>query len=165
MDDDTSRLPGARGARFVLHPHRSLSPRGFLIIMLALGSVSFVTGLFFVMLGAWPVMGFFGLDVALVYWAFKQNFRSGRLYETIEVDGERLQLTRVHPTGRREVYDFNPFWVRVRLTTDRPDGRTSLRLAAHGREVLFGQFLTDEERRDFADALAGVLVDARGARI
>jgi uncharacterized membrane protein len=51
----------------------------------------------------------------------------------------------------------------VRCTTDRPDGRTSLRIAAQGKEILFGQFLTDDERREVADALTGALVTARGS--
>ena len=153
----------ARGQRFVLHPHRSLSPQGFLILLLVLGAVSFVTGLVFALMGAWPVLGFFGLDVALVYLAFKLNFRSGRLYETLDLTRDALQLTRTHPTGRREVFDFNPFWVRVKLTADRPDGRTSLHLTSHGREIPFAQFLTDDERRDFAGALTSALIEARGA--
>jgi uncharacterized membrane protein len=151
-------------AQFVLHPHRSLPPSGFLIMMVLIGGVSFVFGLVFVMLGAWPVTGFFGLDVALIYYAFKLNYRSGELYETITLSQEMLKLTRVHPSGRREEFDFNPYWARVRCSVDRPDGRTSLRLAAQGREVLFGQFLTDDERRDVADALTGALVNTRGSR-
>jgi uncharacterized membrane protein len=130
--------------------------------MLAIGAVSFIMGLAFLMIGAWPVFGFFGLDVALIYLAFRLNFRAGRIYETVEVNRERLKLTRVHPAGNKEVFDFNPFWVRVRLVANHPDGRTSLRLAAQGREVLFAQFLTDDERRDLAEALSGALVEARG---
>jgi uncharacterized membrane protein len=131
--------------------------------MLVLGVVSFVTGIAFALIGAWPVLGFFGLDVALVYLAFKLNFRSGRMYETLDLTREALQLTRVDPGGRRETFDFNPFWVRVRLRDDHADGRTSLALASHGQEVPFGQFLTDDERREFADVLSGALVSARGA--
>lgn len=151
-------------SEFILHPHRSLSPRGFLILMSLIGLVSVAAGMMFLLMGAWPVLGFFGLDVALIYLAFKLNFQSGRLYEHIKLSPDILQLTRVHPSGRREVFDFNPYWARVRLTMDRPDGRTSLRLAAQGREVLFGQFLTDDERRDFADALTGALITARTPR-
>jgi uncharacterized membrane protein len=107
------------------------------------------------------VMGFFGLDVALVYFAFKLNYRSGRLYETVEVTPARLTWTRVHPSGRREQFDCNPYWARVSLD-QRPDGRTTLRIAAEGRELTFGRFLTDGERRDLATALKGVLIAARG---
>jgi uncharacterized membrane protein len=131
--------------------------------MATISVVSFILGMTFLMMGAWPVMGFFGLDVALIYCAFKWNYRSGRIYETIALSPGILKLTRVHPSGRREEYDFNPYWTRVRCTTDRPDGRTSLRIAAQGKEILFGQFLTDDERREVADALTGALVTARGS--
>jgi uncharacterized membrane protein len=164
MSTDTNEVAHQREMRFVLHPHRSLSPNGFLALMLVLGGVSFVTGMAFLMMGAWPVFGFFGLDVALVYFAFRLNFRSGRLLETIDVAPNRVQFTRIHPTGRQELFTFNPAWVRVRLVTDRPDGRTSLRLASHGREVFFGKFLTDEERVDLAGALKDALVAANSAQ-
>ena len=141
----------ARRFRAVLYPHRSLGPTGFLILMTAIGGVSFVTGMAFLLMGAWPVFGFFGLDVALIYAAFKLNYRSGRLYETVELTPETLTITRVHPSGKQESFDFNPYWVRVR-SPKLPQGRTDLRLASHGREFAFGRFLTDDERRDFRRA-------------
>jgi uncharacterized membrane protein len=149
--------------RAVLHPHRSLSPTGFLILMVAIGSVSFVTGMVFLMMGAWPVFGFFGLDVALVYFAFRLNYRSGRLHELVDLTPASLTVTRVHPSGKRECFDFNPYWVRVQLAEDR-GGRTELKLKSHGSELSFGRFLTDDERRDFSRALAGALLDARAAQ-
>jgi uncharacterized membrane protein len=116
-------------------------------------------------MGAWPVLGFFGLDVALVYVAFKLNYRSGRLYETLELTPAKLTWTRVHPSGKREQFDCNPYWARVSLR-EWPDGRTDLRLIAQGKELIFGRFLNDDERRELAAALKGALMDARGgARI
>jgi uncharacterized membrane protein len=151
--------PGAFHA--VLTPHRSLSPRGFLVLMVALAGISLVTGLVFWLAGAWPVMGFFGLDVALVYCAFRLNYRSGRLYETVELTPAQFSWTRVHPSGRREQFDCNPYWARVNLR-EWPDGRTDLRVVSQGKELVFARFLTDDERRDFASALQGALRDARG---
>jgi uncharacterized membrane protein len=157
--DDTARQ-AERDFRAVLHPHRSLGPKGFLILMTAIGSVSFITGMVFLAMGAWPVMGFLGLDVALIYIAFRLNYRAGRLYETVELTPDLLTLTRVHPSGERESFDFNPYWVRVRLT-EAPSGQTDLRLASHGHELSFGRFLTDEERREFSHALSGALIATR----
>ena len=154
-------MPLPAKTQFVLHPHRSLSPRGFLILMTVVSLVSFAAGMVFLLMGAWPVMGFFGLDVALVYFAFKLNYRSGMIYETVDLSQELLQLTRFYPSGAKDVFEFNPYWARVRLTTDRPDGRTSMRLSAQGREILFGQFLTDDERKDFTGALSGALLATR----
>jgi len=148
--------------RVMLTPYRSLSPRGFLVLMGAIGLVSFVAGAVFWAMGAWPVFGFFGLDALLVFFAFKLNYRSGKLRELIELTPNVLTLTRVHASGARESFDFNPYWVRVRLTEWR-DGRTDLRLADQGGEFAFGRFLTDEERREVADALGRALLASRGA--
>lgn len=164
MDENTPAVQSNQ-QQFVLHPHRSLTPRAFLILMAGIGLISFVAGVMFVMIGAWPVTGFFGLDVALVYFAFKLNFRSGRMYETIDITPQTLTLTRVDPAGRRQRFDFNASWVRVRLTQDAADGRNSLRLSLHGREVTFAKFLTDDERLELAPALNAAIVSVRGSQI
>ncbi len=146
----------------VLSPHRSLGPRGFLIFMAAISLVSFGAGLMFLMMGAWPVMGFFGLDVLLVYIAFRINFRALRTYETVELTSEQLTVTRVAPDGRSQSWRFNPYWVRISL--DERVGRTSeMSLASHGKKLVFGSFLTDPEREDFVAALGAALHDARTA--
>jgi uncharacterized membrane protein len=147
-----------------LTPHRSLGPKGFLAFMAALGAISFAAGLAFWLMGAWPVMGFFGLDVALVYVAFRINYRSGRLREEVELTPDAFSLTRVHPSGREERFACNPYWARVSLR-EWPDGRTDLRVISQGTELAFGRFLNDDERRDFAAALKQALFAARGARI
>ncbi|MFN3623218.1 MAG: DUF2244 domain-containing protein [Hyphomicrobium sp.] len=159
-DDGTER---SGTFRVVLYPHRSLGPTGFLMLMIAIGGVSFITGMVFLMKGAWPVFGFFGLDVALVYAAFRLNYRAGRLYETVDLTPENLTITRVHPSGAQESFDFNPYWVRVRLA-EGPQGRTDLRLASHGREFAFARFLTDDERRELVHVLSGALAQARAAQ-
>ena len=62
----------------VITPHRSLGRVGFLVLMALFGGVSFVAGMVFLLIGAWPVFGFLGLDVLLVYWAFRLNYRAPR---------------------------------------------------------------------------------------
>ena len=148
--------------RAVLHPHRSLSPRGFLILMLAVGFVSFATGLVFLIMGAWPIMGFFGLDVLLIYVAFKLNYRAGKAYELVEVTPEKLRLTQVDPWGAKRIFEFNTYWVRVRAD-EHHDGRIKLQLTSHGSSMTFGEHLNDDERRDFAKALANALSTARAS--
>jgi uncharacterized membrane protein len=162
MDDNGSIMHRASPFRAVLHPHRSLDPRGFLILMLALGAVSFATGLLFLSLGAWPVMGFFSLDVLLVFLAFKLNYRAARAYEMVELTPAALRLIQVTPSGRSREFEFNPYWVRVRFI-ENPDGSNNLKLTSHGRELEFGRLLNDDERRDFARTLEGALATARTA--
>lgn len=154
------------GATFnaVLRPHRSLSPLGFVVLMSLISLISFVVGMYFLLLGAWPIMGFFGLDVLLMYWAFKLSYRSGLEYETVELSSERLTLTHFDPRGKRHSIELNPYWVRVGLTEEH-DGRTIMWLASHGREIVFGRFLSDDEKRDFAGALSSALSLAKEVRV
>ena len=145
----------------VLSPHRSLGPKGFMVLMVAVSLVSFSTGLFFYLLGAWPVMGFMGLDVALIYVAFTLNFRALRLYETVDLTQETLTVTRVAPSGQSQSWSFNPYWVRLKLEP-RIGRPTELSIASHGSRLVFASFLTDPEREDFALALSSALSSARG---
>lgn len=142
--------------RFVLTPHRSLSARGFLILMALFGGICLVTGLVFLWIGAWPVMGFLGLDVLLLYVAFKVNYRAGLMTETIEISPQSLRLVRRHPSGWREAYEVNAYWAQIYLATG-TDGRTALTVGAQGKSVTMGAFLTDDERRDLAQALRAAL--------
>src|SRR5215468_60990 len=103
----------------VVTPHRSLSHAGFLIVMAAVGGVSFVAGTVFLLLGAWPVFGFFGLDVLLVYWAFRANYRAAAAYEEVTVTPTELRVRKVSHRGRVSEWSFNPLW--VRLEHDRHD--------------------------------------------
>src|SRR5580693_5356740 len=83
-----------------LTPHRSLSRAGFLLLMAVLGGVSFAAGMVFLMLGAWPVFGFFGLDVLLVYWAFRANYRAAAAHEEVTVTASELRVRQVSHRGK-----------------------------------------------------------------
>jgi uncharacterized membrane protein len=139
----------------VLQPHRSLGRTGFMLLMLALGGVSFVAGIAFLLLGAWPVFGFLGLDVLLVYVAFRLNYRSGRMTEAVRLT-DRLSVRRLHPNGRVQDWSFEPYWVRVEID-DPPQHWSQLTLSSHGRRLTIGAFLTVEERQELARALTQAL--------
>jgi uncharacterized membrane protein len=131
-----------------------------MVLIAAVGLVSFGTGLFFYILGAWPVIGFMGLDVALIYVAFKLNFRALRLYETVDLTQDALTVTRVAPSGKSQSWSFNPYW--VRLSLEPRLGRSSeLSIASHSKRLIIASFLTDPEREDFASALSAALSSAR----
>ena len=156
--DPSSGSPAQFSA--VLTPHRSLGPKGFMVLMAAVCIVSFATGLFFFLLGAWPVIGFMGLDVALIYVAFQLNFRALKLYETVDLTQDALTVTRVAPSGKSQSWRFNPYWVRLNLEPRL--GRSSeLSIASHGKRLVFASFLSDAERESFASALSSALASAR----
>jgi uncharacterized membrane protein len=150
--------------RAVLTPHRSLGPKGFMVLMAAVCIVSFGTGLLFYLLGAWPVIGFMGLDVALIYVAFRLNFRALRLYETVDLTEKALTVTRVDPSGQERSWSFNPYWVKLELEP-RIGRSTELSLASHGTRLVIARFLTDAERQDFALALTSALSAAKSPAI
>jgi uncharacterized membrane protein len=150
--------------RAVLLPHRSLGRKGFLILMGFISALSFLTGLGFYLLGAWPVVGFFSLDMLLIYGAFRLNYRAARLYETVELTSQELRVTRVHPSGRAQSWVFNPYWVRLELEEDDTTANR-LSLRSHGRVLRFASFLSNDEKRDFAHALDAALYDVRDTRI
>ena len=139
----------------VLYPHRSLPPQGFMVLMLVLSLVSFAAGVSFVLLGAWPIFGYFGLDVLLVYLAFRASYRSARMHEWVRLTGEALTVERVGQRGERRRWQFQPFWLRVVLEEQEETNR--LVLASHGRELVVGGFLAPAERRNLAVALKEAL--------
>lgn len=147
----------------ILTPHRSLSPKGFLILMGIIGGVSFIAGVVFIINGAWPIVGFLGLDVLVIYIAFKLNYRSGRVCEVVDLVDDDLVVTRVFPSGRERQWSFNPYWVRVILEKDQHES-VKMSLASHGKEFLFGTFLAHEEKEEFAEVLNRALYEYRGGR-
>ncbi|MBM3491535.1 MAG: DUF2244 domain-containing protein [Alphaproteobacteria bacterium] len=142
-----------------LIPHRSLGPGGFLLLMLFFSGVSFACGIGFALTGAWPILGFYGLDVLAIYVGFRLNYRAGRLREEVRLSAERLDVVRVFPSGRRVGWSFQPYWVRVELRANGL-GQGHIALASHGREVAIGSFLTEDERQDFAAGLRQALARA-----
>ena len=140
----------------VLLPHRSLPRRGFHLLILILGLISFAVGIGFVSIGAWPVMGFFGLDVALVYIAFRLNYRSARRSETIRLAGDAFTVERVSVRGERRMWRFQPFWLRV-ILEERGDEWNRLLVASHGRSLVIGDIATPAVRRELAASIREAL--------
>ena len=140
----------------ILQPNTSLKPRGFMLLMVAIASVSFVAGMIFMLVGAWPVLGFFGLDVAVIYLAFKANYRWARIYETVRLTPDSLLVERISPSGKVQRWRFQPYWLKVQI--DRPVKHDSqLVLSSHGKRLKIGSFLSPDERVEVANALKDAL--------
>jgi uncharacterized membrane protein len=147
--------------RAVLTPHRSLGPKGFKTLMVLACVVSVLVSIPFFVLGAWPVVGFFGLDIILLYVAFRASYRSARATEEIVLTHLELLVRKVSHWGSGREWRFNPAWVRLHRETDEDYGLTRLAVV-HGRGSLdVGGFLSPDERARFADAFARALAEAR----
>lgn len=143
----------------VLRPNMSLSRRGFFWLMVFFTAISVIVGGYFWSLGAWPVFGFFGLDVALLYGAFRLNYRYGKRYETLSMAEEKLVFSQVTALGTARQWEFDPYWVRVSLERFGAQGEDigALILSSHGKYVSVGAFLAPEERESLAASLQATL--------
>lgn len=145
----------------LLTPHRSLSRTGFLVLMGFVCAVSFVAGMAFLIMGAWPVLGFFGLDVLAIWWAFRVNFRTARAFEEIRVTPSELRVRRTSHRGHVVEWVLNPLWVRLDRTEDPEFGIERLYLVSRGRRVSIGSFLGPDEKASFSKALLAALHAAK----
>ncbi len=144
----------------ILSPHRSLSQRGFNIMMAWVFLISLSIGLWFFFKGAWPILGFFGLDVLILYLAFKANYRQGLVYETVELSKESLSITHHPLRGELKNWQFNPYWVKLKLR-ERRGKCCVVEASSHGKKLVFAHFLSDDEKRHFAASLNRALSTLR----
>ena len=145
----------------LLTPHRSLNRTGFTLVMAFLSLISFAAGIAFLLMGAWPVFGFFGLDVLAIYWAFRINFRRARACEEILVTASELRVRRVSHRGHVAEWVLNPLWVQIDQKAHEEFGIEKLYLVSRGRRLAIASFLGPDEKASFVKALSAALQAAR----
>jgi uncharacterized membrane protein len=145
----------------VLTPHRSLGSIGFVLLMAVFGVISFVAGMAFLLMGAWPVFGFFGLDVLLLYWAFRINYRHANAYEQVTVTPTALKVRKVSHCGRVREWVLNPLWVRLEKVAHEEFGIERLFLVSRGKQLVIANFLGPDEKASFAKELGLALGEAK----
>lgn len=163
-DDDLERLDKPFFTA-VLTPYRSLGPNGFLILMVCFGLICFVSGVAFLSIGAWPVFGFFGLDMAILWLAFRMNYRSAQTFEEIAVSRSEIVIRKVGPGKRYLEYSFNPVWVRLKVERLDDEGVVGISLSSRGETVDLGNFLNPDDRTSFAGAIANALAVAKAGGV
>jgi uncharacterized membrane protein len=144
----------------LLRPHRSLSRRGFFVLMSAVALVGFAGGLAFAYIGAWPVSGFGMVELGLFYAMFRLSYRGARLFERVRLTRSELLVSRHEANGQVRQWRFQPYWLRVAMD-DPPAHDSQLVLSSHGRTLAIGAFLTADERIGFARTLNGALARLR----
>jgi uncharacterized membrane protein len=145
----------------VITPNRSLDRVGFIVLMSLVCFVSFVGGIVFLIAGAWPVFGFFGLDVALLYWAFKLNYAHAAAYEEVTVTPAELKLRKVSHRGQVREWTLNPLWTKLDREAHADFGLLRLFLVSRGKRLAIATDLSPPERESFAAALSAALNEAR----
>ncbi|MCX5513759.1 DUF2244 domain-containing protein [Kaistia algarum] len=146
----------------VLKPHRSLSPRGFGLLLMFIASTCFIGGLLFWSMGYWPIAVFFALDIVAIQFAFRMNYHSGRAMEIVTMTQQSLTVRRVAPDGRLQDFAFNPYWARFEVNRHPEWGVMRMALTSHGKALAIGDFLGPDDRDSFAKAFQEALKAARG---
>ena len=144
-----------------LRPHRSLTCAQAKVLVGLASAALVVTTLPFFLMGAWPIVGFLGLDALGLWLAFEVSFRSARAYEDVRVTPLELLLAKVSPRGAAREWRFNPSWVRIDRSVHEEFGLQRLALVSHGRSVEFASFLGPVEKAAVAGDLALALARAR----
>jgi uncharacterized membrane protein len=131
------------------------------MVMVLFAAGAFTLGFIFWLAGAWPVVGFCGLDILGLQLAFRLNYRAARAAEEISLTRDRLTVRKIAPNGRETETAFNPYWARLEVDRD-PEMRVMrVRIASHGRGLDVARFLGPRERETFATALSAALARAR----
>lgn len=127
-------------------PYRSLSKRGFKNLMLVVCFIFFSVGIFFWHIGAWPVFGFLGLDVFLLYYAFRINYKSGEIFETIKLIKQNLLITRNFPSGKKQTWNLEPYWTKVEILNPATH-QHNLIIKSKNKVVSLGSFLNYNDKK------------------
>lgn len=145
----------------LLTPHRSLGRRGFIILMIVTTTLCAIPAMMFLSMGAWPITGFFGLDILALYIAFRMNNRAARAREEVSVSRTRLSIRKTRPSGKTIEHLLNPIWAKLHIARHPEIGVTALNVHGQGRTVGVGAFLNPDDKESFAMAFQGALTAAR----
>lgn len=140
----------------VIVPHRSLSARGLWWLVATICGLSAATSTLFWWLGAWPVMGFSGVEVLAAILLIRHHAQGVRAREQVWLRPDALQLRRTDQRGRSQDWRLSPAWLRV-VVQERGEGAPGLYLAARGRRMEIAARLSEAEKRDLAEALRAAL--------
>lgn len=139
----------------VLTPNRSLTGGAFIKVLCVFSGMNVLIASYWAMRGAWPVLGFLVIDVALFALAFHLNYRAARGFERVRVGRDVVHITRQPARGAARHWVVSPVWARIE------DRENVVRIAAGDRAMLVGAFLSPPERVDLANALRDALARAR----
>lgn len=144
-----------------LRPHRSLTREQANMLIAVVSLTICAISLPFFLMGAWPIVGFLGLDALGIWLAFELSFRAARAYEDLRLTPLELRLDKVPVRGEAREFRFNPSWVRLDRSEHEEFGLQRLALVSHGRSVEFASFLGPQQKAEIAGDLSMALARAR----
>jgi uncharacterized membrane protein len=143
----------------VFRPNRSLSPQGRLICLLLFAMTSTGVAGAALFVGAWPVLPFAGLEIAVLCWAFYAIAAGDDDFEEFSVAGDEVRFDACTRKMRISVRG-NRRWMRIEQVVE--GGRCRLRLRYAGRSYPLGALLSDDQRASWAKELSALVCVERG---
>ena len=128
-----------------LKPYRSLNKIGFITMMVVLCGFSFITGIIFMKKGAWPVFGFFGLDILLVYIFFRLSYKSGKEFEVINLTKKKLIIKKYKEKKIIKTYILDANWVKIQIQNPL-EHSSKLQISSKNKSIIIGSFLRLDEK-------------------
>jgi uncharacterized membrane protein len=144
-----------------LTPHRSLTPTGKKVVIGLVAALALVPGIVFYVAGAWPVVGFMGLDVLAIWAALTISMRGGKAFEVVTLWPTSLELKKVDAKGGEEVLSFVPKTVKFVIDRDYNERVTALWLKVDTKKIPLGAFLSADEKLSLSKVFGTALRKAR----
>lgn len=145
-----------------LTPHRSLTRRGYRYVIALACVMASIPGIVFFSMGAWPIVGFLGLDVLAIGWALAASMKSGKQYEVVTLWPDELEVKQVAASGKAEITRFNPFFVKLVIDRDFNERTTAVHLRSRETDLTIGAFMNPDDKASFAKVFGTALKKARG---
>jgi len=145
-----------------LTPHRSLTPTGKKVVIGLVAALALVPGIVFYVAGAWPVVGFMGLDVLAIWAALTISMRGGKAFEVVTLWPTSLELKKVDAKGTEEVLSFVPKSVKFVIDRDYNERVTALWLKAETKKIPLGAVLSADDKLSLSKVFGTALRKARG---
>ena len=138
-----------------VYPNNSLSPKGFVLLMIFITIPCIFIGVMFLYMGAWPVLGFMGLEIALIFIFFKILFHKNSFYEHIILDKNKFNISYNHNKKTINTIVLEPTWLQVKINHT----NKSLAITTHGKTIELGKCLALEEKIKLAEAIRKGLIN------
>lgn len=146
----------------MIRPNRSLGAEARRLVITLVALAGIISSIPFMVIGAWPVAGYFGLDVLLLFIAFRVNQNRAREIEEVTVTPVQLHVRRLSHRGEAQEWRFNPAWVRIeRGREDQEYGLLGLSVVSGATRVSVARHLSPLERLEFARAFEASLMQAK----
>jgi len=147
----------------LIQPNRSLSRRGMWVVLGILALFNLLVAIFLLIIHAYPVPIFLGVDLAGVAIAFNVYRSHANRSERVRVDADKITVNYEPSRHAHAPWRSPTAFTRIRFAAH-DGGASPIVLQSSGRWIAIGEALGAEERARLAERLARAIDDALAER-